>query len=114
MAKRFGYISIRKRSSKIARANRRSAMGPGGSAKVRKLGVKVYVQRGNSPTSNSYGGGYWAWACLAHHEKSGDRTRLDSLGAHRQRGCADSVFGKTPTAATKKALIALGKKKELR
>lgn len=104
----LGYIKLKSRSRKIARAHTRQLQS--GRDKVRQIGAKVFIRRGH----DEYGAGYVAWACTMSNPNSGVRTDINRLGPKRDKSCSASVWGKTPTAAYKKALIALGKKKELR
>ena len=108
----YGIIHLRSRARKVARAHHRATMK--GSPRPRVVGVKVFVQRGLHPTSTSEGGGYWAWACTMKPERSGERREAGSLAEHRRKACGEDAHGKTPTAAIKKALINLGRKRDLR
>jgi hypothetical protein len=112
--RRYGYITLRNRRSKIARTRNRYDTVRGGE-RSRKLRVNVFVTRGRSPTDYTSGEGYVAWACVSKHRDSGLRTSNTSwLAEKRGRGCGPEAIARTPTAVMKKALIALGKKKDLR
>lgn len=67
------------------------------------FGVTVYYQRGSRPTNASRLHGFWAHACMGG---KGVRARF--------KKCGPAEFGRTPTVAAKKALVALGRSSEVR
>lgn len=110
----YGFISLKSRRSKVERAYWNAEGRPGGQ-KVKKLHVKVFIQRGRRPTNTHGGGGYYAWACTAKPPRSGERhSNTSALANHRRAACGPDAYGKTPTAAVKAALVALGRKRDLR
>jgi hypothetical protein len=113
MAKRrrksYGYISVKSRSRKISRHRNKFQNG-----RAKSVHVRVFVQRGVNPSNTSDRPGYWAWACTAKSGRSGENRGSASLAVHRRKACGEDAYGRTPTAAVKKALINLGKKRELK
>jgi hypothetical protein len=111
--KSYGYIRLKNRRSKVARAKDRAENSSG--KRVRVVGVRVFVQRGLRPTNYTDGAGYWAWACTSKSPRSGENAKdYSRLADHRRKACGEDAYGKTPTAAIKAALVKLGKKRELR
>lgn len=70
----------------------------GKSQDTRKIGVKVFIQRGSVPTNASRNHGFFAHACFSGSYKS----------------CGPVIFGRTPTIAAKKALVALGRNRNVK
>ncbi len=112
--RRFGYIRLRNRGAKIARRIDVEEQDPHGRRKVRKVGFNVFVQRGDLVTDYGRKHGYWAWACTSKHVSSGISRSIPGLADKRRKTCGEEMWGRTPTAAVKRALVILGKKKELR
>jgi len=69
----------------------------------RTLNVNVTVERGSRPTNAGRTAGFWAHACVGS-----TKARM------RYKKCGPAEFARTPTAALKKALVALGRSKEVR
>lgn len=67
------------------------------------LHVRVYVERAARPTNSGRTGGYYAKACVG-----GVKTQA------RFKKCGPDQFARTPTAAMKRALVALGREKSVR
>lgn len=110
--RRLGAITLRSRGAKIARQLEREEMQS--RRKVRRLSVNVFTQRGDFVTDYGRKHGYWSWACTGKPAASGMRREIPGLAEKRRKTCGEDMWGKTPTAAVKRALVALGKKKELR
>lgn len=107
---RLGAIHLKNRGRKIARHRDRFQ-----NERAKVVGIKVYVQRGRKPTDTRSGEGYWAWACTSKHPASGSRTMaMTQLANRRRTACGEDAYGRTPTAAVKRALINLGRKRELK
>lgn len=107
--KRFGAIHLKSRSRKISRHRARFQNG-----RAKSVHVRVFVQRGVNPSDTSDRPGYWAWACTAKRGASGLRREAGSLAEHRRKACGEDAYGRTPTAAVKKALVNLGRKRDLK
>ena len=108
----YGIIHLRDRPRKMVRAQEREEQR--GGRKSRRIGVNVFVQRGDKVTDYSRIHGFWAWACTAKHPASGSTRDLPGLAEKRRKTCGEDSFGRTPTAALKGALVALGRKKEFK
>lgn len=67
------------------------------------LAVTVYYSRGSTPTNTGRLHGFFAHACMGG---KGGGARFKKCGVHQ--------FGRTPTIAAKKALVALGREKSVR
>lgn len=69
----------------------------------RDINVRVGIERGSVPTNTGRKHGFWAMACMG-----GKKTR------HSYKKCGPSEFGRTPTVAVKRALVALGRSSEVK
>jgi len=69
----------------------------------RSMSVGVYFTRASRPTNSGRVSGFWAHACMG-----------GATSHRRYKKCGPDEFGRTPTIAAKKALVALGRSKEVR
>ena len=67
------------------------------------MGVTVYYERASRPTNTGRAAGFWAHACFGG---KGVRARF--------KKCGHDEFGRTPTVAAKKALMALARNREVK
>lgn len=75
-----------------------------GEEQARKsMSVGVYFTRASRPTNTGRVAGFWAHACMG-----GSKSQM------RYKKCGPDEFGRTPTIAAKKALVALGRSKDVR
>jgi hypothetical protein len=102
--RRFGEVKLKKRGGKISRLVYHHNL------PSRRVGIKVFVSRYAADTA-----GYQAWACPASSGNRAIRASGESNAYQRIGGrCGPYGYGRTPTRAIEKALIALGKSGALR
>jgi hypothetical protein len=98
--KRFGLI---KHSSKKMSSRWYAREHAGLNQARHSFGVTVYYERASRPTNTGRTSGFWAHACFGG---KGVRARF--------KKCGPDEFGRTPTVAAKKALVALGRNREVK
>ena len=91
----FGLVRHSKRKMAARYYEREHA---GKSQRYRNVKVNVSIQRGSVPTNVGRSHGFFASACFG--------------GVYKK--CGPVEFGRTPTSAAKKALVALGRAKEVK
>lgn len=69
----------------------------------RMINVNVTIERGSTPTNASRSHGFFATACFG-----GKKT------LYRYKACGVPMFGRTPTIAAKKALVSLGRNRDVK
>jgi len=103
-SRRFGEVHLKRRGGKISRLVYNTNL------PSKRIGIKVFVTRYHSDTS-----GYQAWACPQSSKMRAARARGGTHAASRAGDrCGPYGYGRTPTRAVEKALIALGKSGALR
>lgn len=70
----------------------------------RMLNVNVTITRGSRPTNMGRTAGFWGSACFGYSKSKGPRYKK----------CGPHEFARTPTLAAKKALVALGKARDVK
>lgn len=98
--KRFGEVKLRNRGAKRERLQARHGVGG-----TKRMGIKVFVSRGDTRGGGVGIPAYTAWACAAGGGKSARLLR---------RLCGPTASGRTPTRAVEAALVALAKSHALR
>lgn len=91
--KSFGLV---KHSKKKMSARYYAREHTGKSQTKRVVHARIYVERGSRPTNTGRLHGFFAQACIG---KAGSRYKK----------CGTYTFGRTPTVAVKKALVAFGR-----
>ena len=91
----FGLVKHSKRKMSARYYEREHT---GKSQLARNLKVNVHVERGSTPTNVGRSHGFFASACFS--------------GSFKR--CGTVVFGRTPTVAAKKALVALGRERSIK
>ena len=102
--KRYGAVTLRNRGAKRYRLLERGSRSARSS---KRSTVEVFTAR------QLDGRGYYAWACIVRRGGPTKNETAHGFPAARRK-CGPDGEGKTPTAAFKKALVALGRKKELK
>jgi hypothetical protein len=100
--RRFGEVKLKKRGGKISRLVYHHNL------PSRRVGIKVFVSRYAADTA-----GYQAWACPSGSPSKGATASSKQYSRTGTR-CGPYGYGRTPTRAIEKALIALGKSGALR
>ena len=99
----IGYITLKNRGEKIAKAWTRAE-------RVKTFSVRVFVQRAaGSPAAR-----YCAWAKVSGSKSGLGRKNFADRAAHAASRAGNDACGRTPTAAAKAALVALGRSKNLK
>lgn len=101
--RRRSFGLVRHSSKKMsARYWERYHRGSGGQEK-RHMNAHIMVERASVPTNTGRRHGFFATACFG-----GSKARV------KYKSCGAMQFGRTPTIAAKRALVALGRKRDLR
>jgi hypothetical protein len=98
--RRFGLI---KHSSKKMSSRYYAREHKGKEQARHSMGVTVYYSRASRPTNTGRASGFWALACFGG---KGAQARFEKCGVNE--------FGRTPTIAAKKALVALGRNRDVK
>jgi hypothetical protein len=99
--KRKSYGLVKHSGKKIKNLFWKNYHTPSGRQPEKVVHARIYVQRAARPTNTGRTAGYYAHACIGKH------------GANFRK-CGPDEFGRTPTAAVKKALVALGRDSRVR
>lgn len=96
---RFGEVKLRSRGAKRERLQTRLGL-----TAAKRVGIKVFVARGDMRGGGEGIPAYHAWACPVSSRAS----------TRRRDHCGPTAFGRTPTRAVEAALVALAKSHALR